>query len=122
MTSARFWNHPLLPIGIVLLVLGIGNCAISRAKVAEYSQRLRVTQNVASTDLSQFPNLDGRTNASLLRRLHRAPATASMASAKYDFYVLVDNGGRLLALLGLVLAGIGGFRLAGDRPSHPAAG
>jgi len=120
MTAARFWKHPLLPIGIVLLVVGIGNWWISRAKLVEYTQRLQVSAPVTSGDLSDYRELDSRTNATLLRRLHRAPAMRGMAAAKRDFYALVNNGGRLIALLGLALATAGLIRFADDRGTEPS--
>jgi len=118
MIAARFWKHPLLPIGLVLLVVGIGNWWISRGKLAEYTQRMQAAAPVTSGDLSDFRELDSRTNATLLRRLHRAPAARGMAAAKRDFYALVNNGGRLIALLGLALATAGLIRLVGDRSAE----
>ncbi len=115
MTSTGFWNHPLLPIGIVLLTLGLGNWWVSRGKVIEYSQRLEVSSGVDSSDLSGLTHLDSRTNTSLLRRLHGVPASQGMASAKRDFYVLVNNGGRLLGIFGFALCSVGTIRLLGER-------
>ncbi len=114
MSTSRFWNHPLLPIGCVLIALGIGNWWVSRGKLAEYSQRLAASRQVSSTDLSTFRHLDEITNQSLLRRLHRASSVHSMSAAKRDFYALVNNGGRMIALLGLTLLAAGLVRLAGE--------
>ena len=117
MTSSRFWNHPLLPIGCVLIVLGLGNWWVSRGKLSEYSARLQASQQVSSSDLTLFDDLDQRTNATLLRRLHRAATVHSMSAAKRDFYALVNNGGRMITILGMALLAAGLVRLAGDENS-----
>lgn len=115
MPAARFWNHPLLPIGLCLLALGIGNWLVSRGKVIEYSQRLAIAGAVDPGDLSGLSRLDSRTNASLLRRLHRTSARQEMAAAKRDFYALVNNGGRILAICGFGLFTVGAIRYLGER-------
>ncbi len=122
MKSARFWNHPQLPVGLLLLAVGIGNCWVSRDKITEYSQRLAASREFASGDLSGLSHLNARTNAHLLRRLHRGPGKTGMVGAKRDFYELVNNGGRLIAICGFGLFSVGVIRLIGDRrdeaPKH----
>jgi len=123
MSASRFWSHPLLPIGLCLLALGIGNWVVSRGKVIEYSQRLAASRAVDPGDLSGLTRLDSRTNASLLRRLHRVPDRQEMAAAKRDFYALINNGGRVLAICGFGLFTVGAIRFLGDRRERqsPAA-
>jgi len=118
MTSHPFWHHPALPIGVFLLVLGLGNWWVSRGKIAEYTQRIEASRSLDGSDLYGFKHLDFRTNAALLRRLHRTPATLGIAEAKRDFYALINNGGRLIALLGLALTAIGAIRLRGARAAQ----
>lgn len=113
--SAQFWNHPLLPIGLLLLAVGIGNWSMSRGKVIEYSRRLAASRELAGGDLSGLSHLTPRTNAHLLRRLHRGPGNSGIAGAKRDFYELVNNGGRLIAICGFGLFSVGVIRLIGDR-------
>lgn len=122
-TSARFWKHPLLPIGLVLLAVGIGNWWISHGKVIEYSRRIAASRTVSKGDLSGLNHLDARTNASLLRRLHRGADRTRMAGAKRDFYELVNSGGRLIAIVGFGLFSVGTIRYIGDRREerHPDA-
>ena len=115
MRSARFWNHPLLPVGLVLLAIGIGNWWISHGKVIEYSRRLAASRRLQAADISGLRHLDARTNASLLRRLHRGSDRAGMAGAKRDFYELVNSGGRLIAICGFGLFSVGAIRYIGDR-------
>ncbi len=119
MSSAGFWNHPLLPIGLLLLAVGVGNWWISRDKVVEYSQRLVAARDLVGGDLSDLRHLDSKTNSSLLRRLHRGSAKAGMSGAKRDFYELVNNGGRLIAICGFGLFSVGVIRYIGDRREEP---
>lgn len=115
MRSTGFWKQPLVPVGLVLCVIGGGNWWVSRGKVIEYSQRLEVSTDVDSSDLSGLAHLDSRTNASLLRRLRWVPDRQGVAGAKRDFYMLVNNGGRLIAIFGFALTSVGAIRLLGQR-------
>ena len=72
--KARFWNHPLLPIALLLFTLGVRNWWFSRSKVIEYSQRLAAWPGLGDSDLTEYAHLDARTNTSLLRRLHQVLA------------------------------------------------
>jgi hypothetical protein len=109
-----------LPIGIVIFALGMGNSWISSGKVAEYTQRLAVTGALESpSDLEGFRHLTRRTSDSLTRKLHRGAGHSSMAAGKRDFYALVHNGGRALALCGLALAMFGAWGLYLDRAHVP---
>ncbi len=99
------WRNPLLPVGALLFALGVGNTWVSADKVEQYGRRLETAAAVEMpADLSELEHLTARTNASILRRLHRGAGQSSVAAAKRDFYTLVYNGGRLIALLGLLLA------------------
>lgn len=98
------WRNPLLACGLVLLVLGAGNWWVGRSKMQEYSDR--VTDAVATESpsrLDEFPELNARTNAALLARLHRGLDSYTRSDAKLDFYRVVDSGGRMLAVAGLLL-------------------
>lgn len=115
------WRHPTLPIGILLLALGIGNTFVSAGKVEEYARRLAGAAALESpTDLADLDHLTPRTNETLLRRLHRGSAHASVAAAKRDFYALVNDGGRLIALAGLLLALFGVRALLLEAPPRGA--
>src|SRR5262245_22170070 len=101
-----FWRHPALPIGIVLLVLGLGNWMVSRSKVLEYERRARAPEPIdGSGSLEGFARLTPRTNATLLERLHYRVGDYGVAAAKRDFYTVVHSGGRLIAVVGLLLIG-----------------
>jgi hypothetical protein len=103
-----FWRHPSLPIGITLIVLGVGNCSVSQSKILEYAQRAQAPPlNDAQEPLSDFRHLSPRTNDRVLEGLHRGPGAAGVAEAKRDFYAVVESGGRFIAILGGLLAGFG---------------
>jgi hypothetical protein len=103
-----FWRHPALPIGIVLLVLGVGNWVVSRSKMLEYERRARLPEMTERAgSLEGFTHLTPRTNAMLLQRLHLRLGDYGTADAKRDFYTVVYSGGRLIAVIGLLLMGVG---------------
>jgi hypothetical protein len=115
------WRHPLLPIGILLCILGLGNTWVSAGKVGQYGRRLKATTSLESSfDRAEIHHLTARTNESLLKRLHRGPGPSSAAAAKRDFYTLVYNGGRLIALVGFLLALLGARGLFLDAQSWPS--
>src|SRR5262245_44992428 len=102
-----FWRHPALPIGIVLLVLGLGNWLVSRSKLLEYERRGAAAEVIdGAGSLDGFTRLTPRTNATLLERLHRRLGDYGVADAKRDFYTVVQSGGRLITAVGLLLVGI----------------
>ena len=41
------WRHPALPVGVLLVILGLGNWAVSRSKLFEYGHRIASTDNLA---------------------------------------------------------------------------
>lgn len=103
-----FWRHPALPIGVVLLVLGLGNWVVSRGKLNEYQRRSTAAEPVEHAgSLEGYTHLTQRTNATLLDRLHRRPRDYDVVDARRDFYLVIHDGGRLIAVLGLLLIGAG---------------
>lgn len=116
-----FWRHPALPAGIVLLVLGFGNWMVSHNKILEYERRSRGPDVVErSESLEGFTQLTPRTNAMLLERLHRR-LDYSVADAKRDFYTVVQSGGRFIAVVGLLLMGVGLLQRWRDRRVNRSA-
>jgi hypothetical protein len=103
-----FWRHPALPVGFVLLILGVGNWVVSRDKVQEYSRRVEMAAPQQRTEsLDEFKRLTPRTNATVLERLHRRMGDYGMADAKLDFYSVVQSGGRFITVAGLLSIGFG---------------
>ncbi|MEO8751969.1 MAG: hypothetical protein ABI624_04750 [Casimicrobiaceae bacterium] len=106
-----FWRYPAVPIGVTLIVLGVGNWSVSRTKVIEYAQRVSAPAPLdAHAQLGDFHRLSPRTNGRLLEGLHRGAGAAGVAEAKRDFYTVVESGGRFIAILGGLLAGVGAFQ------------
>lgn len=103
----RLWRTPILPVGIALFVLGIGNWILSSNRLIEYTQRSRPSNSsIPASDLTDFPELTPRTNAMLVERLHRGVADYSDVDAKLDFYRVVKRGGGTLVVIGLLLVGL----------------
>jgi hypothetical protein len=116
---------------MVLLVLGLGNWMTSRSKVLEYERRGHSAEPTERTgSLQGFQRLTPRTNATLLERLHPRLGDYGVADAKRDFYAVMQSGGRLIAVVGLLLIGIGLLqrwrerrlqRVSAGPPGAPAA-
>jgi hypothetical protein len=100
----RAWRTPLLPIGIALFVLGIGNWILSNNRLLEYTQRSRPSNtNIPTADLTDFPELSPRINEVLLRR---GNSSYSDVDAKLEFYRVVKRGGGLLVGFGILVIGL----------------
>ncbi len=105
MTS--LWRNPVLPVGVLLFVLGMGNWLVSRNKLFEYGHRHDADSSMTSSGPSRdFPRLTPRTDTALLERLHRGLADYTFTAAKLDFYTVVHSGGRFLSVLGLLLIAV----------------
>lgn len=104
----EFWRQPALPVGVVLLILGVGNWMVSRDKLSEFEHSAHGPAPAEhSQSLEEFPQLTPRTNAMLLARLHRRLDEFGADDTRRDFYAVLERGGRLIALAGLLLAGVG---------------
>ena len=104
-------RNPLIPIGLLLVVLGLGNWYTGITRGAEdkallASGKLRVPV-VSSED---FPELNDHTTATLLQPLRRGSDQHTLVSAKLDFYKVVQSGGHILFLLGVCCAAAGLLR------------
>lgn len=106
-----FWRFRALPIGLVLLALGVGNWSVSRTKVLEYSRRAGTPEPVETrASFAEFQRLTARSNTRLLHGLHRGVGDYGVAEAKRDFYVVLESGGRFIAVLGVMLVGVGSLQ------------
>ncbi|MGD9765546.1 MAG: hypothetical protein AB7V27_17755 [Candidatus Binatia bacterium] len=103
-----FWRYPLLPIGLVLVVLGLGNWAVSRTKLIEYAQRTAAPPAVpAQHSMEGFQRLTERSSTVVLESLHRGLGPYGADHAKRDFYAVVESGGRFIAISGLLFMSAG---------------
>lgn len=101
-------RNPLLPVGLLLVVLGFGNWYTGLRKSVEY-ERLVVAGKLPAPmeDVDEFRELNADTNATLLRTLQRGSVESTIAYAKLDFYKVVQSGGRMFVLLGFFAAAAG---------------
>jgi hypothetical protein len=113
------WNSTLLS-GLVLVGLGLGNWLVSRDKVAEYSHRAAAGNSIRTGTLAEFENLTPRTNAALIERLHRGPNDYNLADAKLDFYRVVESGGSIFTVTGLLMIAVALVRHRSQR--RPTSG
>ncbi|HTO58754.1 MAG TPA: hypothetical protein VMJ74_13215 [Pseudomonadales bacterium] len=75
---------------------------VARARLAEYTDAQDGREPVAVLgNFEGFGDLDARTNAELLRPLHRGMNDEAVTYAKIDFYKVVRSGGALFAFAGL---------------------
>ena len=101
-------RNPLLPVGLLLIVLGIGNWYTGRDKGRDHALLLESRHPAANlTDFEEFQELTARTNATLLTPTQRGGDDSVFINAKLDFYKLVQSGGRILVLVGLFCAAAG---------------
>jgi hypothetical protein len=104
-------RHPLLPVGVVLVVLGFGNWYTGMDKSREYMHTLAAGDHSPPIDdFDDFRELNAHTTATLLSSLQRGGDESSIVHAKLDFYQVVQSGGRMLILLGLFCAAAGVIR------------
>jgi len=101
-------RYPLVPIGLVLVLIGLGNWYTGFDKTREHEELLAArTVTAADGNFEEFPELTARTNATLLRTLQRGSDGVSLINAKLDFYKVVQSGGRVLMMLGLFFTAAG---------------
>lgn len=115
-------RHPLLPIGLILLAVGIGNWYTGRSKSVEYEQILASGNRPAPVeDFADFDELTAGTTATLLSNLRRGTDEYTLVNSKLDFYKLVQSGGRLFILVGLFCSAAGLIRFWYRRRAQRAA-
>ena len=102
------FRNPLLPVGLMLVVLGFGNWYTGADKGHEYEVLLAAGHLPANlADFDEFHELTARTNATLLNPIQRGNDESTFLNAKLDFYKVVQSGGRILILVGLFCAAAG---------------
>ena len=105
MKIREIYSSSLMVCGLVCLVLGIGNWAVGAIETAKYQSLLRQT---AQTGLEEtyrsFQELDQQKNAEVLRRINDDREKSNAARAKLNFFFVVLTGGKLLFVIGAMLA------------------
>ena len=99
------YSSSVMVSGLVCLVLGIGNWAVGALETAKYQALLRQT---AQTGLEEtyrsFQELDQQKNAEVLRRINDDREKSNAAKVKLNFFFVVLTGGKLLFVIGAILA------------------
>ena len=91
--------------GLVCLVLGIGNWTVGALESSKYQALLRKTsQTGLEENYRSFQELDRQKNAEALRRINNDRQKYNAARAKLNFFFVVLSGGKLLFVIGALLA------------------
>jgi hypothetical protein len=105
MKIREIYSSSLMVSGLVCLVLGIGNWTVGALETAKYQGLLRKT---AQTGLEEtyrsFQELDQQKNAEVLRRINGDREKYNAAKVKLNFFFVVLTGGKLLFVIGAILA------------------
>ncbi len=98
------YSSYLLIVGVMCLVLGIGNWIVGAVETTKYQNLLHKT---AQTGLEEtyrsFQELDHQKNEEVLRRINENREKYNAARVKLNFFYVVLIGGRVLFLSGAVL-------------------
>ena len=114
-------TRPLLPVGTLLLLLGLGNWVVSHSKLLEYTERVRASSTVETAEpITGLPLLTTQQNFALIEHLHRRHGNYSLAQAKIDFYQIVKVGGQVFAVLGLLFVATAIVRIRQDHRWRPS--
>lgn len=99
---------PLVASGLVLLLVGVGNLWVAEGNVEKYRSILAERAFEAPPPpSSDFPNLDARRTADVLRPLRHGSGGDLHAVYKLEFYCVVEFGGMAMSSAGIALTGIG---------------
>ena len=105
MKIREIYSSSLMVSGLVCLVLGIGNWTVGALETAKYQGLLRKT---AQTGLEEtyrsFQELDQQKNTEVLRRINDDREKYNAAKVKLNFFFVVLTGGKLLFVVGAILA------------------
>ena len=105
MKIREIYSSYVMVCGLVCLVLGVGNWTVGAIETAKYQALLRKT---AQTGLEEtyrsFQELDHQKNEEVLRRINDDREKYNAARAKLNFFFVVLTGGKLLFVVGAILA------------------
>lgn len=105
MKIREIYSSYVMVCGLVCLVLGIGNWIVGAIETAKYQALLRKT---AQTGLEEtyrsFQELDHQKNEEVLRRINDDREKYNAARVKLNFFFVVLTGGKLLFVVGAILA------------------
>ena len=112
MKVREIYSSYFMIAGLVCLLLGMGNWIIGAIETAKYQNLLLKTTHTGLEDsYRNFQQLDQQRNEEVLRRLNENREKYNAARVKLNFFYVVLTGGRLLFLIGSLIAVVTLFRL-----------
>ena len=98
-------SNYFLVAGLGCLLLGMGNWIIGAVETAKYQNLLLKTAHTGLEEsYRNFQQLDQQRNEEVLRRLTESREKYNAARVKLNFFYVVLIGGRLLFLIGSLIA------------------
>jgi hypothetical protein len=109
MKLRELYSSRFMVVGLVCLVLGIGNWTVGAIETSKYQALLYKTARTGLEETYRsFQELDHQKNEEVLRRINDDREKFNAARVKLNFFYIVLVGGRLL-FLGGVLFMLAGF-------------
>jgi len=111
MKLRELYSSYLLMVGLLFLLLGIGNWIAGVTQIARYEKMVRSEAVTGLEDsYRNFQELDRQKNEGVLRRINEDREKYNAIRLKLDFYYVVLTGGRLFFFAGLLLSFISTIR------------
>jgi hypothetical protein len=112
MKPRELYSSRFMVVGLVCLVLGIGNWTVGAIETSKYQALLYKTARTGLEETYRsFQELDHQKNEEVLRRINDDREKFNAARVKLNFFYIVLVGGRLLFLGGALLMLAGFVRL-----------
>lgn len=112
MKIRELYSNYFMIVGLGCLLLGMGNWIIGAVETAKYQNLLLKTAHTGLEEsYRNFQQLDEQRNEEVLRRLTENREKYNAARVKLNFFYVVLTGGRLLFLIGSLIAVVMLFRL-----------
>jgi hypothetical protein len=112
MKPRELYSSRLMVVGLVCLVLGIGNWTVGAIETSKYQALLYKTARTGLEETYRsFQELDHQKNEEVLRRINDDREKFNAARVKLNFFYVVLVGGRLLFLGGALFMLAGFVRL-----------
>jgi hypothetical protein len=112
MKLRELYSSRFMVVGLVCLVLGIGNWTVGAIETSKYQALLYKTARTGLEETYRsFQELDHQKNEEVLRRINDDREKFNAARVKLNFFYIVLVGGRLLFLGGALLMLAGFVRL-----------
>lgn len=104
MNIRDLYSSHILVVGILSLVLGVGNWTVGALESTKYQSLVRKTaQTGLENSYQSFQELDHYKNEEVLRRINEDRDKYNAARIKLNFFYVVLTGGRVLFWLGVAL-------------------